>query len=74
MSKTQSTHSAIKTVIRSHTDDTPAREREVMAELREKFKDFDYVCGVYETLRLHGEIYTYGEGSECVVKVTEDYL
>jgi len=74
MSKTQSTHSAIKAVIRSHTSDTPALEREVKAELREQFKDFAYVCDVYERLRKHGEIYSYDTDDGCVVKVTEDSL
>jgi len=74
MSTGQSTHTAIKATIRSHTSDTPAFEREVKAELREEFDDFAYVSDVYERLRKHGEIYSYDSDEGCVVKVTEDHL
>jgi len=64
----------IKRVIRSHTSDTPAVERDVKAELREQCKDYKRVCDVFERLRKHGEIYSYEKEDTRIVKVTDDQL
>lgn len=65
----------IKRTIRQHrSDDTPAREREVKATLRERCKDYKRVCDVFERLRKHGEIYSYEKEDTRIVKVTDDQL
>jgi len=65
----------IKRVIRQQrSDDTPAVEREVKAELREEYKDYRHVCDVFERLRKHGEIYSYETDGTRIVKVTDDQL
>lgn len=67
----------IKRVIRSHTSDTPAVERDVKAELREELNDLEKykrACDVFERLRKHGEIYSYEKEGTRIVKVTDDQL
>jgi len=73
--QTRNTTTVIKETIRTlqSTNDTVTKD-ELFTALRHNTDDFEAVKERYETLRKHGEIYSYPSGGVVVVRVTEDRL
>ena len=65
----------IKETIRTlqSANDTVTKD-ELFTALRRNTDDFEAAKERYETLRKHGEIYSYPSGGVVVVRITEDQL